>query len=312
MSSARPIGRWALIGVGVLLVAVLIAGVGIVGAGEWQFRRAVISTQVSPITISQDAKNLDKDAKPVLILLHGAGLSGRMWDAVRRHLDARYRVIALDLPGHGVRHDEQFTVAATATVIAAAAQSVAPAPVILVGDSLGGYSAMAGASSIPKTQLRGLVVAGAATNFTKSDYFRYARDATIIGILSAFIDESEFISKRLHKFGVSDKDAQAMKLGGLSARAVPKAVRGLMHVDFREKLAAVEVPVLIVNGTLDVGKRMDEAEFLAAAKNSKLKLIENCDHGVSMRRSAEFADIVNGFAENVFGVLPPTSGAPST
>jgi pimeloyl-ACP methyl ester carboxylesterase len=293
MSLPGRIGRAILIFLGALIAAVLVAGVGFIGAGEWKYRSAA-SAPLGGVTIT-----------PVLILLHGAGLSGRMWDPVRRGLDPRNRVIALDLPGHGVRREEKFTLDGTAAVVAAAAQSVAPAPVILVGDSLGGYSAIAAAASIPKSQLRGLVIAGAAANFENADYFRYMRDVTIIGILATFIDETEFISKRLYKFGVAEKDARAMTAGGLSARAVPAAVRAMIGVDFREKLAAVTVPVLFVNGSLDTRKRLQEAEFLAAAKNGSVHIIENSEHGVSMRRSAEFARIVNEFAARVVAPALP-------
>lgn len=40
---------------------------------------------------------------PTLVLLHGATLNSHMWDAVRRDLNPKYRVIAPDLPGHGAR-----------------------------------------------------------------------------------------------------------------------------------------------------------------------------------------------------------------
>ena len=55
---------------------------------------------------------------PTLVLLHGATFNAHMWDAVRRHLDPKYRVIAPDLPGHGSRLGEPFSFAgaiATAT-----------------------------------------------------------------------------------------------------------------------------------------------------------------------------------------------------
>ncbi len=46
---------------------------------------------------------------PTLILLHGATLNGRMWDPVRRALDPRWRVLTPDLPGHGARSAERYT-----------------------------------------------------------------------------------------------------------------------------------------------------------------------------------------------------------
>src|SRR5881394_46525 len=86
---------------------------------------------------------------PALILIHGATLNWASWNPVRRHLDPRWRVLAIDLPGHGARRGERYTVEGAAEAVAAAAKAVAPAKVVLIGDSLGGYSAMAASASIP-------------------------------------------------------------------------------------------------------------------------------------------------------------------
>jgi pimeloyl-ACP methyl ester carboxylesterase len=48
------------------------------------------------------------EPQPTLILLHGATLNGHMWDPIRRHLNPGYRILAPDLPGHGVRRHQSF------------------------------------------------------------------------------------------------------------------------------------------------------------------------------------------------------------
>src|SRR5262245_14498439 len=101
----------------------------------------------------------------VLILSHGATLNAASWNPVRRHLDPRWNVVAIDLPGHGSRRNEHYTLEGAAEAIAAAAKAVAPEKVVLIGDSLGGYSSMAAAASVPREQLAALVVGGCSTNF---------------------------------------------------------------------------------------------------------------------------------------------------
>ena len=77
--------------------------------------------------------------KPVLVLVHGATANGRMWAPVRRILEARgYEVLAPDLPGHGIRRDEPFSLEAAVRTVQDAVASVAPSPVVVAGDSLGG------------------------------------------------------------------------------------------------------------------------------------------------------------------------------
>ena len=38
---------------------------------------------------------------PALVLLHGWGLNVRVWDTLGAALEGRFRLIAVDLPGHG-------------------------------------------------------------------------------------------------------------------------------------------------------------------------------------------------------------------
>src|SRR4249919_2310853 len=108
----------------------------------------------------------DSIEKSVVVLVHGATANGRMWAPVRRILEARgYQVLAPDLPGHGIRRDEPFTLEAAVETVRQAVASVAPAPVIVAGDSLGGYVTMASAGALPASQLRGIVASGCTLVF---------------------------------------------------------------------------------------------------------------------------------------------------
>ncbi|NUT26972.1 MAG: alpha/beta hydrolase [Streptomyces sp.] len=88
--------------------------------------------------------------RPV-VLLHGlAGHAGE-WDALARRLSPRYRVVAVDQRGHGAaeRHPGDVSRAAyVADVIAVAGQLALRRPV-LVGQSLGGHTAMLTAAAHP-------------------------------------------------------------------------------------------------------------------------------------------------------------------
>ena len=77
----------------------------------------------------------DTSPAPVLILIHGATGNGRMWQAVMRHLDPRWNVLTPDLPGHGSRRDEPFTLDAAVATVAEVVRRVAPTPVVVGGES---------------------------------------------------------------------------------------------------------------------------------------------------------------------------------
>jgi pimeloyl-ACP methyl ester carboxylesterase len=276
-----------------LLALLLLVAVAMVVSAEWQWRTRQPMAQ-PPLATAPAGDG------PVLILLHGAGLNGHMWDPVRRHLNPRWRVIALDLPGHGTRLAEPYTLEAASAAVKLAAAAVAPAPVLLVGDSLGGYTAMAAASALPQDQLRGVVLGGASGNFEPLEAFNYAGNVVMVRTLLAFTDEQAMLGKAMSKFGFAPADAQAVIQAGGSIRAVPVAVRALMGEDFKRRLAAITQPVLIVNGSEDRRAIEKERDFVAGlAPAPQIVHFEDCGHGVSIRRPQQFAMMVNEFAAKV-------------
>ncbi|WP_225823591.1 alpha/beta fold hydrolase [Streptomyces naphthomycinicus] len=100
---------------------------------------------------------------PAVVLLHGlAGHAGE-WDVPARRLSERFRVVAVDQRGHGAseRHPDDVSRAAfVADVVAVAEQLGLDRPVV-VGQSLGGHTAMLTAAAHPAL-VRALVLVEAA------------------------------------------------------------------------------------------------------------------------------------------------------
>jgi pimeloyl-ACP methyl ester carboxylesterase len=73
----------------------------------------------------------------VAVLLHGLGGSGSSWHSVGPALAARgYRVVAVDLPGHG--RSPRDPQASVETFVQALLDTVEPRPALAIGHSLGG------------------------------------------------------------------------------------------------------------------------------------------------------------------------------
>ncbi len=293
----RRVLAWS--GAVVLLLALLAVAAAL--QLEWQARRAARdgAARLAAVERSSARPGAPVTGTPVLILLHGAGLNAHMWDPVRRHLDPTLRVIALDLPGHGARRDVDYSLDGATADVLLTARSVASEPVILVGDSLGGYTAMAAAPLLPRGQLVGLVLAGSSGNIGATGAARMLAQSAFVRALTLVSAEGKLAARALDRFGVAGADAQAIVAAGVNFGAIAPAGRSLAGVDFRARLAAVDVPVLIINGSLDSNAMAQEASFLAAARQGTSLHFENCEHGVSMRRPAEFAAAMNAFAHRV-------------
>lgn len=242
--------------------------------------------------------------KPTLILLHGAGLNAHMWDAVIRELDPRWRVLAIDLPGHGVRSAEWYSLPAAREAVASAARSAAPAPVLVAGDSLGGYSAMISADAIPPAQLRGLLVSGASYNMPSSLPLNKWPERLLVRWFLLLKDPAELAPKALTRFGVSPRDQRAIIHARVTLSAVEPAVDAIQGVDFLAIVKRTPQAILFVNGDGDEGRIHDEPLFLAAAPHASSYRFGHTGHGVSMLRPKEFAGVLNRFALQVFEGAP--------
>lgn len=253
------------------------------------------------------------DNRPVVMLIHGATLNGRMWDPARRFLDPHYRVITPDLPGHGSRMGERYTLEGSVQTVLDAVRDIGSAPLILGGDSLGGYTSLAAASALPAQQLKGLVIGGASFNFEGAEIWPYQIKGRFFRALGAVFGDQRLIEKSATKvFGEGPKkvnipphEVRAILDRGMNTYVFLDCVREMTGVDFRSKVEAIRQPILFVNGDKDKPNVRHEASFLAAAKHGSVHRFD-CEHGVSLWRFEEFAQLINRFAASV---LAPSSVA---
>ncbi len=105
-----------------------------------------------------------RDARFTLVLLHGTASSLHTWEGVTRRLAERWRVVTMDLPGHGLtgataegRYDRAGMVAAIARLV----DHLGLDSFVIGGNSMGGEMAMAYALIHPE-RVEGLVLIDSA------------------------------------------------------------------------------------------------------------------------------------------------------
>ena len=96
-----------------------------------------------------------------VVLVHGIRTSSSMWRAQRETLEATgIGVMAVDLPGHGTRMAEPFTLdEAFATIDRALRASAERGPVLLVGHSMGGLLCIEYAGQVDAPPIAGFIAA---------------------------------------------------------------------------------------------------------------------------------------------------------
>jgi pimeloyl-ACP methyl ester carboxylesterase len=228
-----------------------------------------------------------------LLLVHGAVLNGGMWAPIAADLSRDYNVLTPDLPGHGSRAGERFTLAAAVETVTGLAKSLAPAPVVLAGDSLGGYVSLASASALGD-QLKGAVLAGCTAHFQGPVLLMFKAQLALTRMLSP-----ETLKARLEASIRKEypQAASAILSGGLAPGTFADAVAELRKVDFAAVLASFTPPLLLINGSRDLAHVFGERRARHANPRAEVRRLKGMGHGVSIRRPELFAGILRKFLE---------------
>lgn len=221
-----------------------------------------------------------------VVLLHGLRTSATMWRAQAEALQsAGYQVQAPDLPGHGTRMDERFTLDRALATIDEAVMA-APGETYLCGFSLGGYLALHWAG-LEQRPVRGILAASCGTTPYRAALDTWRIAARAIHLLP---DHGLALNNWAVRSIVRDSQlADDVIRGGVATEVMDDALRELRPLRPIQSLRRIPQPVLLVNGTLD-HFRMQERAYLRAARDARLVHIRRAPHMVSVTRSREFTD----------------------
>ncbi|MEE6274413.1 alpha/beta fold hydrolase [Georgenia wangjunii] len=246
---------------------------------------------------------------PAVLLVHGIRASRTMWLAQLAALErAGVPALAPDLPGHGERSGEDFTIAGALTAVEDAAARV-DGPLVVVGLSLGGYLALHWAA---RTDRRpdGVLAAGCSTRPRGPGLSGYRRLAALIARLP---DGGAGLNDALARRALPAQALDDLAAGGMSMGVMDAALAGMADVDPLGDLAALgDVPVWLLNGSLD-HFRLEERRFLAACTRGRLVVVPGATHLVSLVRPVAFTravlELVDVVRADVSAREAPTRGA---
>jgi pimeloyl-ACP methyl ester carboxylesterase len=234
---------------------------------------------------------------PAIVFVHGTRLSRRQWWPQLRRLSDRYRCVALDLPGHGARAGEPFSLRAARDAVVAAIDAEVPSGrAVVVGLSLGGFVAIETAVAAPE-RVSGLVLAGCS--------------AEPVGPLSAGLRMLAAILERapagpldgLNRAFFRIRYGQAIACpiieGGFWSAGGARALRSLRGRRYLDRLGRLWTPVLIVNGALDPVFGPGGDPWAAACRRGRHALLGHAMHLSNLDRPGPFAGLVAGFVDEV-------------
>jgi pimeloyl-[acyl-carrier protein] methyl ester esterase len=245
---------------------------------------------------------------PPLVLLHGWAMHSGAWGPLPPRLARRYRVHAVDLPGHG--HSAPLPAFTLDGVVAAldAALAASAQPLTVVGWSLGGLIAMRWALAKPECVTR-LVLIAATPRFVASEDWPHALSART---LARFGDELRVAWKpTVQRFlalqvrgSEHGRATLALMREQLFARGEPSpgtlagALAVLTGTDLRADLAALAQPTLVVGGSRDTLILPGAGAWLAEhLPDAKCVTISGAGHAPFLSHPEAFAAAVEAFLD---------------
>ncbi|HEV2615990.1 MAG TPA: alpha/beta hydrolase [Candidatus Acidoferrales bacterium] len=234
---------------------------------------------------------------PAIVFVHGMRVTRRMWKPQMERLSDTYRLIALDLPGHGALRDVPFRLDAAVSVIADVIDREARnSRALIVGISLGGYVAMEFGARCPEKAV-GLVIASATVEPRGWHTAPYHLTAMLMDKLPE--PWLNAISRTFFQLAYPPEKAEPLISPGFFMRGGSQGLREVLGKEFAPRLAAYPGPVLLLNGAFDLGFRMHERKFLAAAQRGRLEIIPNAFHIANIDQPDAFSTAIRRFAASI-------------
>lgn len=235
-------------------------------------------------------------AGPALVLIHGWGLHGGIWDGVLPLLTARYRVYVPDLPGHGHSRGAR---AASIDDCVAALRAALPARAIWLGWSLGGLLALRAAMT--SDAVTRLITVAASPRFVQAPDWPQAMQAeTLAGFRDGLARDYSGTLQRFLSLQVAASERENLRLlrAQVLARGAPdvdmldRGLAWLRDTDLRAALAHVRCPSLAIAGGRDRLVPPAAVATLAAALGGDYVEFAHAGHAPFLTDPDRFAALV--------------------
>ncbi|MFK0088826.1 alpha/beta fold hydrolase [Pseudomonas sp. NPDC090755] len=228
-----------------------------------------------------------------LVLLHGLGSSCKDWEMQVPELARHYRVILMDIRGHG-RSDkprERYSIAAFSADLLALLEQLQTGPVHLVGLSMGGMVGFQFAVDHPQW-LRSLCIVNSAPEVkrrTRSDWIWWAKRWAMARLLSLEAigkglaarlfpkpEQAELRRKMAQRWATNDKRAYLASFDAIVGWGVS------------ERLGQIRCPTLVITADQDYTPIQLKERYVRLIPQARLAVIEDSRHATPLDQPQVF------------------------
>jgi len=248
----------------------------------------------------------DKGTGKPIVLLHGFTESSKIWKKFAGQLSRKYRVITIDLPGHGKSEclDGCHSMDLQAEAVYAVVKKIKAGKCLMIGHSMGGYVTLAFAEKFPDKLLGfGLFHSHC---FADTPDEKENRNRTIhivhedkLSFISQFIPQ--LFPLEVHERFTRDIKKLVKQASSMSKEGVIAALEGMKsRPDRVELLMTTNLPVLFILGLKDPKAPISKLwEMLTMPSHSEVLILRNCGHMGYIEAPEETLGAIKSFARKV-------------
>lgn len=239
-----------------------------------------------------------------LILIHGLGSSSQDWELQVPVLARHYRLIVVDVRGHG-RSDkprERYSIKGFSFDLSALIEHLALPPAHVVGLSMGGMIAFQLAVDEP-AQVNSLCIVNSAPEVkvrSAADYWQWAKRRGLASLLSPSTIGKALGERLFPKAEQSDlRRRMAERWATNDKRAYLASFDAIVGWGVQEHLSRISCPTLVISADHDYTPVAQKEIYVKLLPNARLVVIENSRHATPLDQPEVFNATLLDFLKSV-------------
>jgi len=244
-----------------------------------------------------------------VVMIHGMGGSGRLWQNQKEFLETDFQVLTIDLPGHGQSSWMPLSLTETAQEIRQIITHLGLSQFSILASSMGGLIAFEIYRMMPHEVMR-MSLVGSIPKFARSPHYPAGLDLLKIRTMSAQFDgdyglildiffRSLFTMKERHSEGFKWVKEIRSQMPLPQREALKHCLDFLEKTDLRDRLATVICPLQFITGSEDYICPRAIMDWVAEhTYNARFDFIDGAGHLPFLVEVKEFNRLLEDFLLN--------------
>ena len=252
----------------------------------------------------------DSGKGKTIVLLHGFTETSKIWESFKDELSEAYRVIVIDLAGHGKSEvvEPVHSMELQADIVYEVLDSRKIKKCLMVGHSMGGYVTLAFAAKYPE-MLKGIALFNSHP-FPDSAVDKKNRERTIkiveqdnFSFVANFIPS--LFPENVRKIFVKEINDLIKRAKEIPKEGIIAALEGMkIRKNQSSLLKSIQVPVLFIIGLKDPKAPLDKLwKMVSLPPLAECLILRDAGHMGYLEAPKETLGMIKGFARKVFKKL---------